>query len=163
MSFNHKSVLAGLAALALAGTAATALAQQTDEVIVTIKRIQALDKVDVIGKADFYAKVTIAGETQATPVAKQSDFDKPNWKISKRVPRGTHDIKLQLLDKDPGKPDDVIDINRVDKKRDLDFTIDTRNCRIGGLTGGYSCGDNIKRAGAERKKAEITFSVDVKK
>ncbi len=151
----------GLASLGLLALALPAAAQREDRITVTINRVTAVDKADIFGKADFYAKVTIAGDTQTTPVARQTNNIRPNWKISTRVPRGKHAIKIQMFDKDPGKPDDQIDINRVDNKRDLDFEINTASCRVSGFADSYSCGDTIVRTGNERKKAEIHFTVKV--
>ena len=56
-----------------------------------------------------------------------------------------------------------VDINRLDGKRDLDFTIDTRSCRIEGFVTTYRCGQTIVRTGKERKASEVTFTVQVKK
>lgn len=135
-----------------------------DEVTVTVKRVKALDKIDVGGGApDLFARVTIAGEALKSPVAKQQTEVKPDWKLTKSVPRGKTAIKLEILDKDVLNPSDAIDINRVDKKRDLDFTVNTDKCRIEGLSGSNSCGSKISRAGRENKKAEIDFTVTVKK
>ena len=150
-----------IASFALLTIAYPASAQRMDRVTVTIKSVRAVDKADIFGRADFYARVTIGGETSSTPVARQRNNIRPNWKISTRVPRGKHAIKIQMFDKDPGKPDDPIDINRVDNKRDLDFEINTANCRVLGFADSYSCGDTIVRAGGERKKAEIQFTVTV--
>jgi hypothetical protein len=82
--------------------------------------------------------------------------------ISKTVAAGVHNIKLEILDKDVTK-NDFVDVNRVDNKRDLDFTIDTRSCRIGGFSTAYRCRSPIVRAGNEKKKAEVTFSIAVKR
>lgn len=174
MKGNKIRVLAGLAAAlvlavsapVLVGTDAVAQSKgKTDDITINITHIKALDVIDwgLAGDADFYAKVTIAGETQSTQRVRGKNEIRPDWKITKAVPRGKHDVRIEILDKDPLKPDDRIDINRVDKKRDLEFTVDTRNCRVGGFSNGYSCGDKITRAGAEKKKAEIDFKVSVKR
>jgi hypothetical protein len=156
-------VAVGLASAFTSANLSTANAQQGDEVVITITRVRAIDKEDIFGRADFYAKITLAGDTITTPVVRNADSIRPNWMLSKRVPRGTHDIKIELLDKDVLKPDDKIDINRVGDKRDLDFKINTANCRIIGFADGYRCGNNIVRAGRERKKARIEFNVIVKR
>ena len=70
-------------------------------------------------------------------------------------------MKLEIFDKDIGKGDDKIDINRIGEKRDLDFTVNTRRCRIEGFSERYRCGDPIRREGSESKKAAIEFYVDV--
>lgn len=50
------------------------------------------------------------------------------------------EINIQLLDEGPGKPNDLIDIDRIDAKRDLDFKIDTGACRMSGFAQAYRCG-----------------------
>lgn len=154
---------AGLLALGALAVAGPASAQQTSEIVVNVDSLRAIDKLDVFSKADLFARITIAGETFTTKIARQQDWPKPGWQVSKRVPRGTHNVKIELFDKDLTK-DDPIDINpRKDKaKRDLDFTVSTPGCGISGLTAAR-CDRAIKRAGDERKAAEIVFVVSVKR
>lgn len=149
--------------LGLSALGATSVA--AEEIIVTIESVRALDKVDQItaGKADFFALATIDGKPVKSPVIKRSDDIKPNWVLSAPVGRGVFDVRLELFDKDVLSKDDPIDINRVDGKRHLDFQVDTRNCQVKGFSQGYSCRRAITRSGAEKKMAEIVFSVDVKK
>lgn len=150
-------------ALPLVLTAGAAPAAAEDTVTVVITRVKGLDRFDVGGgKPDFFARVTIAGETFKTDPVKQQMDIKPDWKISKKVKSGKHDVKIEIFDKDVGSPSDKVDINRVDNKRDLDFTVDTNSCNISGFSGGYSCGDTITRAGREKKNAEIQFRVRAK-
>ena len=158
------AIAAGLLALPLAVMAFAPLSQAETanrELTVTIISAKALDKADEFSNGDLYAKITIDGEAQKTPVIKGDNEIKPNWKITKKVGSGSHKVKVELYDKDVTK-DDPVDINRVDKKRDLDFTV-TSGCRIEGFSSTYKCGSSITRAGGEVKKAEITISVDVKK
>ena len=159
----HRSgvaVLGLIAGLALVSVPDAAQAQQR-EITVTIKSVKALDKLDAFSKADFFARIRIAGETFSTPVVKQADQIVPNWQVSKRVAAGQHDIKIEILDKDLTKAD-LIDVNRITGKRDLDFSVNTRTCTIGGFSSSYRCGQNIVRGGTENKKAEVTFTVDVR-
>lgn len=149
-----------MAGLALIGASSPVEAQQK-EIIVIIKSVKALDKLDAFSKGDFYAKVTIAGETLTSPVVKQADQIAPNWRLSKRVAPGRHEVKLEILDKDLTKSESI-DINRLDNKRTLDFVVSTRSCRIEGFSSAYRCGSDITRAGNERKKAEVTFTVEVR-
>ena len=58
--------------------------------------------------------------------------------------------RLQVFDKDLMQ-DDPIDINRIDPKRNLDFVVNTRTCRIEGMAQAYRCGQPVVRAGGERK------------
>lgn len=153
-----------LPALLVGGVAFAQSKGKMDEITITVTRVKALDRIDVGGgNPDFFARASIAGEALKSPVSKQQSEIKPDWKLTKMVPRGKTDIKLELMDKDVLNPDDLIDINRVDKKRFLEFSVDTRSCRVSGFSGGYSCGDKISRAGNENKKAEIDFVVRVKK
>jgi hypothetical protein len=155
---------AGLAlATALAATSA-ATATRADEITINITRVKALDRIDVGGTAaDFLARVTIAGEQFKTPPIKQRSDIKPDWKISKKVAAGEHAVKIEILDDDALNPADAIDVNRVDNKRDLEFTIDTRSCKVSGFSEDYRCGRTIKRAGQEKKRAALEFRVSVKK
>lgn len=168
--FRPKWILAAAAATAAAAGAltiasdGTAVAQGNGghEIVVTIKRIRALDKIDMFSKADFYARITIAGTAVDTPVIKQKADIEPNWVVSQRVRPGTHDVRIEVFDKDL-KKSELIDVNRIDGRRFLDFQVNTRSCRILGFAGGYRCGADIQRAGEEKKKAELTFTVDVKR
>jgi hypothetical protein len=133
--------------------------------VVTVSEVRALDRTDtpIGGPADFYARITIAGETTRTKFTRNQDLARPNWQVTKKVAPGKHDVKLEIFDRDALKADDLIDINRIANQRDLDFAVDTRRCRISGFASGYRCGNAIKRAGTERKKAEVTFAVDVRR
>jgi hypothetical protein len=148
--------------LALSLGALTAGTATAEEVTVNIARVKAIDPPDAFSKGDFYARVTIDGETQKTEVVKHSVDIKPNWKITKKVKPGVIKVKVEILDKDISQ-DDPIDINRVDGKRDLDFTVDTGSCQIVGFSEPYKCGKSITRVGKEKKAAGITMLVGVKK
>lgn len=160
---SRQACLMTLAALfgALAITTPAALAAP-QELTVTITGVKAIDKADEFSKGDFYARVTIDGQTQSTQPIKQQDVDKPNWKITQKVEPGIRKVKLEILDKDVSQ-DDPIDINRMDNKRSLEFEVNTRTCRILGFSSGYKCGATITRAGKEKKAAEISFKISVKK
>lgn len=137
-------------------------ASASQELTIKVSRVTLLDKVDELSKGDLYARVTIDGEVQSSPVVKGENVLKPDWKLSKKVTPGDHKVKVELVDKDVTQ-DDTIDINRVDKKRDLDFTVNTKSCKIEGFSSTYRCGSTITRTGQEPKKAEIAFTVSVKK
>lgn len=152
--------IAASAASVFAATSAVAQSRGDRTITVTVDHVRAIDSIDAFSKADFFARLTINGvavETQ--PIKQQADIA-PNWKLSHKVPNGRHDVTLEIFDKDLTKIE-AIDINRVDNKRKLDFTVDTRSCSVSGLTGISRCGQKITRAGGERKKAEVTFSVNV--
>lgn len=157
---------AGLAAFAMTVAAAVpneAGAQTTShEVTVTVTRFKALDKADEMSAGDFFARVTINGKAKDSAIISNKMEGTPKWQISTSVPPGVRDVKVQLIDNDVSV-DDPIDINRVAGKRDIDFKIDTRSCRIDGFSQAYKCGATISRAGTEAKKAEISFTVSVKK
>lgn len=145
---------------------AASASAQSHQIVVTIHEVRALDNFDALSRGDIFARATIAGEINSTPVFKQAikqgETIRPAWTLSRTVKPGVHAIKLELFDKDVTK-DEVIDINRLPNKRIQEFTINTRNCRISGFAGAPRCGMRITRAGTERKSADIIFSVDVKK
>jgi hypothetical protein len=143
---------------------ATQVQAQSHEIVVTITRVRALDRFDgpVGSKADFFARVTISGTEFTTKPIRQDDDIRPNWVVTKPVGHGRHDVKLEILDSDVSNRPDPIDVNRLDNKRDLDFTVDTRSCRIEGFASTYRCRTTISRTGQERKKAEVFFTVNVR-
>lgn len=149
-----------LAAGALLPAVTATGAALADEIIVRVTSVKGLDKVDELSGGDYFARVTIDGEAQSTPVVKETKF-KPDWKISKSVSSGEHKVKLELIDKDIAE-DDPIDINRLNNKRDLEFKVNTRTCKIEGFSSTQKCGTTITRTGTENKKAEISFKVSVK-
>jgi len=147
----------GLASTVLAPAAATAA-----EITITVTKFHALDRADELSSGDFFARMKIDGKEAFSPVLTGETVFTPNWKLTLPVKAGTHTVNLSLIDKDL-TVDDPIDINRVTSKRDLDFTVNTRSCTISGFQQTYKCGQTIMRAGTETKKAEITFTVTVKK
>lgn len=137
-------------------------AAKDPEIIVTVTKFKALDRADDLSDGDFFAKITINGKAAFSPtLSGQKEFS-PNWKLTLPAKGGTVNVKLELVDKDVSV-DDPIDINRIDKKRDLDFTVSTGSCKIEGFSQTYKCGATITRAGGEKKKAVISFKVEVKK
>jgi hypothetical protein len=163
---KFRTLACALAALPLStlalGTTATTAAAKDPEVIIKITRVRALDQADAFSKGDFYAKVNIGGETVSTPPVKQEASITPNWVVSRKVKAGVVKVNIGIFDKDVSV-DDPIDINRINNKKDLDFTINTKTCRVEGFASTYRCGAKISRAGKEKKAAEITFIVTVKR
>jgi hypothetical protein len=151
-----------LLVIALATSVAATAPATADEITVVIDRVKAGDKIDVLTKPDLFARVTIAGETFKSKTAFDKSDIAPKWTFTKTVPKGTHKVKIELLDRDITNASDLIDINRLDKKRDLDFTVTTRSCRIGEISNS-GCGKAITRAGKEPKNAEVSFTVTAKK
>jgi uncharacterized protein (DUF2141 family) len=159
------ALAAALAAIPLAAVALTptiAAAETLHEITVTIEKVKAADRIDNFSRGDFYARVTIDGDRQNTPFVRQNAEITPNWQISKKVKPGKYDVKVEIFDKDVSV-DDKVDINRLGNKRDLDFAVDTRKCRITGFAQTYKCGQTITRTGSEKKAAELSFKVTVKK
>lgn len=138
-----------------------AMAQSDSEIVVSISRVKVLDKVDDLSGADMYARVTIDGTSEDTKIVKKESFS-PDWVVAKKVKAGEHKVQIELIDKDLSV-DDPVDINKLPNRRPLEFTVNTKTCRIEGFSSTYKCGSSIKRTGAENKRAEITFSVRVKK
>jgi hypothetical protein len=160
LAIGCASLVAGLTL----GTPAFA-GSPTHQIVLNVRDVKALDKFDELSLGDMFARVTIAGIIQSTPVLKQEaavgQVLRPNWQIIQNVGPGVHPVKVELIDKDLSQ-DDVIDINRLPNRRILEFTIDTRRCRIEGFASDYNCKSSINRKGKEPKAAEITFTVDVK-
>jgi hypothetical protein len=132
---GRKSFACAAAVAAAAVTFAAPSTADAAEIVITVKKFHALDKADELS---------------------------PDWKLTLPAKSGKNDVNLSLIDKDVSV-DDPIDINRLPNKRDLDFTVDTRSCRIEGFAETYKCGQTITRAGEEKKKASISFTVDVTK
>lgn len=153
-------MLAVLAAGALV-PAALATSAAADDITVTVTSVKGLDKVDELSGGDYFARITIDGETKNTEIVKKAVF-KPDWSVTKSVSSGVHDVKLELIDKDIAE-DDPVDINRLDNKRSLEFKVNTKTCKIEGFSSTQKCGQTITRTGKEKKKAEISFKVSVKK
>ena len=110
------------AALAL-GTPAWA-GSPTHQIVLNVQQVKALDKFDELSLGDIYARITIAGTAQSTPILKQEaavgQVLKLNWQIIQNVGPGVHPVKVELIDKDLSQ-DDVIDINRLPNRRVLEF------------------------------------------
>lgn len=151
------------ALLAVGFACGAALPVAADELIIRIQHVRAIDKIDPTTSPDFYAQVTIDGQVLKTQRIKNAADIRPDWVITANVPRGISTVNVAILDKDVLKKDELIDINRVDGKRDLDFRVNTRTCQILDFTRPHYCRERIVRAGSEKKAAEITFRVDVKR
>jgi hypothetical protein len=157
----------GCAPLALGLTLVTPAfaGSPTHQIVLDVREIRTLDKFDEFSLGDIFARITIAGTTQSTSILKQTaavgQVIKPDWQIIHNVGPGVHPVKVELIDKDLSQ-DDVIDINKLPNRRVLEFTIDTRRCRIEGFASTYNCKSAIRRAGKEAKAAEIAFTVDAK-
>jgi hypothetical protein len=160
LSLRRSYSLTSFALLAAVATAAPGAAI-AEEITITVTSVKGLDKVDELSGGDYFARMTIDGDVQNSTVVKDVEF-KPDWKLSKSVSAGKHDVKLELIDKDLAE-DDPVDINRMPNKRSLEFSVDTKSCKIEGFSSTYRCGKAITRAGDETKKAAITFKVTVRK
>ena len=132
--------------------------------VVRDDHVVALDKIDLptAGRADFYAQVTVGRRTVKSKFVRNADDVRPNWVMVVPVRREKVSVKLEILDRNVLRKATQVDINRLPNKRDLDFEVDTRRCVITGFAETYKCGATIRRAGDERRRAEITFTVDVR-
>lgn len=166
--FSGRHIALVPVALAVAlGTATASVAQSAGpKIVITVHELKPSDKYDELTPGDLFARMTINGQATSTEILKQATQPgvviKPNWTLSQAVAPGKHKVKLELVDKDLSV-DDVIDINRLDNRRELEFEVDTRSCRISGFASDQKCKARITRTGKEKKAAEITFSIDVKK
>ncbi|MGE0025168.1 MAG: hypothetical protein AB7S70_16230 [Hyphomicrobium sp.] len=150
------TALAVGASMALAAGPAAAA-----DIVITVTKFHALDRADELSSGDFFARIKIKGKAAFSPTITGEQVFTPDWKLTLPASRGSNEVNLALIDKDLAV-DDPIDINRVENKRDLDFTVNTKTCRISGFSESYKCGDTITRTGTQNKKAEISFTVDVK-
>lgn len=131
------------------------------EIVITVTKFHALDRADELSSGDFFARMRINGKAAFSPVLTGETVFTPNWKLTLPAKSDKNDVNLSLIDKDVSV-DDPIDINRIGNKRDLDFTVNTKTCRIEGFAQTYKCGQTITREGSETKKASISFTVEVK-
>ena len=129
----------------------TAKVAMADEIDIVITHVKALDAFDDLSKGDTFARVTIGKDVQTTPVIEQEADIKPDWKVVHKVKPGKHDVKVEIFDKDVSV-DDPIDINKVANRRPLEFTVDTRSCRIDGLLAELLNAATSSRAPAKRKR-----------
>lgn len=158
---GHPRVIGAVAAVSVLAMATVASGEAAaHEISIKVTSFKPLDRADELSNGDFFARVTIDGKSQITSViTTDKSEERPDWKITQSVSPGVHNVKLELIDKDVAV-DDPVDINRLDAKRDLDFTVDTRSGKIEGFAETYRTGTTITRSGAERKKAEISFIVN---
>jgi hypothetical protein len=156
---SPRALACAVAALTVA-TVGVSPSASAEELILTVHKVTAIDQIDGVSPADFFARVVIDGNIHLTPVIKQRNDIEPNWQINQKVKGRQIKVFLELWDKDLTK-DELIDINpRTDiNKRPIDFTVDMRTCRIKGLKGSPKCGTEITYEGNEKKKAKIVFSV----
>jgi hypothetical protein len=150
----------------LAGASTTTAQSANPQIVITVHSVKPLDKYDELSLGDLFARMTIGGQSTSTEILKQTTQPgvviRPKWILSQSVAPGKHTVKFEFVDKDI-TVDDVIDINRLDKRRELEFDVDTRSCRISGFSSPQRCKARNTRTGKEKKAAEVTFSVDVKK
>lgn len=159
---RHAFVIGAAVAAFASGTAVLGSAAVAAEIVITVNKIKALDRADELSDGDFFARMRINGKAAFSPVQSGQGEFSPGWKLTLPAKSGANEVNLSLIDKDLSV-DDPIDINRVDNKRDLDFTVNTNSCRIDGFAEAYKCGATITRSGSETKKATISFTVTVNK
>jgi hypothetical protein len=107
------------------------------EVTVTIKEIRALDKIDFIGKPDFYVKVFINDEVNKSKTWRNQKYINESWSTTVNVDDFEQNvsIKIQLWDKFlfRNKLCDLSENNEYFKhKRDIELTY---NLKTGHWTG----------------------------
>jgi hypothetical protein len=97
-------------------------------------------KIDPGGKADFYAKITVAGQTFVEAMQLDKSSVSPAWTTIKFVPSSTAQvpIRYELWDEDGGVrgDDDHCDINPTKGVRDLNFNfVVSSHNNTGNITG----------------------------
>jgi hypothetical protein len=97
-------------------------------------------KIDPGGKADFYGKITVAGQTFVEAMQLDKADVSPAWTTIKFLPSTTTQVSnhYELWDEDGGVSgdDDHCDINSAKNKRDLNwnFSVSSHN-NTGDITG----------------------------
>lgn len=116
-----------------------------DERVVVVRTLQVAEKNDVgffeqkidpLGKADFYAKVTVDGQSFTEAMQLDRASVSPAWRIFKFIPAAASStgVHYELWDEDGGMrgDDDHCDINPTAGKKDLDFTFSVANHMLTG-------------------------------
>lgn len=128
---------------------------------VTINAVNAIDKPDTfLGRADYYAKVTIDGGTeQQTSTIDDDNYITPNWTFEQDT-TGIVPITFKLYDEDWGS-DDHIDINPATGAKDLTVFYHTHTGNVYG-PGVFGQEGNVitVRGSGDSDRAEIQFTVD---
>lgn len=115
-------------------------------------------KIDPLGKADFFAKITVAGQTFTEAMQLDRSNVTPAWTTIKFVPNSSAQvpIRYQLWDEDGvGRgDDDHVDINPRPGVRDLTLTFTMSNHNLtGDVTGVHDAQANaVNIAGAKPDK-----------
>lgn len=85
-------------------------------------------KIDPGGDSDFFAKITVAGQTFVEAMQMDRSSVNTDWTTIKFVPASTPSvaIKYELWDEDSSS-DDHVDIHPAEGKRNLEFTLNCSN------------------------------------
>ncbi len=119
------------------------------------------------GRADFYAKVTIAGQTFVEAMQGDRSSINPHWTTITFVPAATREVSIRyaLWDEDGGTrgDDDHCDINPAKHNRDLEFTfaLDSHRCS-GDVTGIHDGAAQVFRSAGRKPqddRAVVEFFV----
>lgn len=124
-------------------------------------------KIDPLGKADFYAKLTVAGQTFTEAMQLDRSSITPAWTTIKFVPNSLNQVPIlyQLWDEDGvGRgDDDHVDINPKKGVRDLNFSFAMNNHSLSGdITGVHDNSAtpvNIAGAKSDSNRGVLQFYV----
>ncbi len=140
-------------------------AAQPAVVRVTVTQVTALDCLDPAGLscagADFYAKLSVDGETVQTPHIDDATSISPNWTLERSVARNPVPVQIEIWESDSWfrDGDDPVDLKSA-PGRSLNLSVDTQAGRISGnLTG--KTNTLLTSAGTQSGRARITFRIDV--
>lgn len=157
-------ITSAIAAIAL--SAGAGAGKQDSVVTVVVQRIRAISNFDkdILKKdrADFYAKVSIGGYWQKSPVWYGQDDARPSWAASETGMGKVVSIVIQVMDEDGAfeDKDDHADINPAESVKDIQIWYNTETGRIWGDVVGRK-GEKLtsRGAGKDSDKAEIWFMV----
>jgi hypothetical protein len=126
-------------------------------------------KIDPGGKADFYSKITVAGQTFVETMQLDKSNVSPAWTTVKFVPSTTTQvpIRYELWDEDGAfsGDDDHCDINSAKGKRDLNFNFNvSSHNNTGDITGVHDSPANavISKGSGDKDRAIVQFFVTEK-
>jgi hypothetical protein len=138
---------------------------QQANIKLTITRVQAIDSVDTWGSADFYPKVSIAGQQFSKNYLEDKDDISPNWEFLVAVNTTPDDIpiKLEIWDSDGGLrgDDDHCDINGSGGKSDLNLNLRLSTKAISGDLAGSTGAVLSSAGGGDSDRAKIWFKIEI--
>lgn len=156
-------LLVGGLALLAAGLLGTVGAQDTSraaaptEVTVTVESLETNTNIDNLSQADFFAKVTVDGETSKGPTRANDDRIEPDWPVTHTTDKtGEIPIEIEVVDEDDflnGADDSIQTTSAI---------LDLSDCQVSGTFNQTSVGDcgQTLADGSPSDGVELEFRVE---